>query len=205
MTKLIALAVYDNCRQMIVSPVVNASKANEDGLLKDMLNWTEQSIRNRVRVREFHHVTVEQKRPHEPEEDPVFPHGTTGDLILRKITTVFSDLDDSTQGPYAYIWLYAVDDILISRSNCAMLDFDVDDYPNGGGLNFAEKKDMKQNIAALQADLIDHIASTYKDHQDLKYYEVCNPNNYTLLVYDPRIKDSVKSIKGRIYVTQFKC
>ena len=169
MTKLIALAVYDNCRQMIVSPVVNASKANEDGLLKDMLNWTEQSIRNRVRVREFHHVTVEQKRPHEPEEDPVFPHGTTGDLILRKITTVFSDLDDSTQGPYAYIWLYAVDDILISRSNCVMLDFDVDDYPNGGGLNFAEKKDMKQNIEEVEDIKSDFSSNEEEDIDDMEW------------------------------------
>ena len=199
MMKVTSIAVFDDSRHMIVGPVLDAGEANEQKLLKYTLIQLIDAIKDKEGITNFDPTVTEYNASPSPAEKPyVIPY------VLHKVT-MSTQFDDGMPGPSAYIWFCYINDKQIAHGPSYILAvFNADRYPHPPLVFLANNLTVKNKLVRYQQRFLGLIASSYKDHKYLKYYERSDINDYALMVYDPREKRTCESIKGRIYSVQLQ-
>lgn len=198
MPKLIALAVCDDSTHMLVSPVVDAEKEdNEYDIAASILDRVEKNIKSRVAgVKSFSTDYLDYIVPFDGSKRPA----------LKAEIYVSSNLVDNTKGISAHIWIYVVNDNLIDKSDYVIANFDAKEYkyPYKLKIWFSSADKIKRHLMIFRLRLVSQIKYGCKEHSRFKFGELPDYKNYGLIIYDPRMYKATQAVKGRIYSAQLK-
>lgn len=201
MTKVTSIAVFDDSRRVITGFILDATESNEEMLLNLALDNLKHSMEEKDNIKEFSPtVTAWDTVPSSHDEKSyVIPY-------VSSKATVTTKRADGTTGPSAHVWFCYINDKALSHDPSYIVTvFNVDRYPYPPLVFMANNRSLKNQLVRYQRRVSALIAGVYKEeYQNFKYYERCNIKDYALMIYDPREKDPIKSIKGRIYSVQLQ-
>lgn len=195
MTKLIAIAVCDDSKRVIVSPVVNAGKDNARMIFINTIKKAVAALKSKSHVENFQtrvarKLTSPTEQYSQNQKQQVFKAEIVADIN--------GYVDQKHPSISAHVWLYSVDDKTADTMDIVIADFGVGEYPMHLNVTFANDETLKHYIPNAQKKLVSQVMDKF-DYKHLKYYEVADLHGYTMLIYDPNLKDASQSIKGRIY------
>lgn len=202
MTKLVAIAVYDDSRRMIVSPVVEAEEENEENLWIDTASQIENIMKKKEGIKSSLPTTfmTYNQSPAQIAEKHLQPY------VLPKVT-LSTKYANGTQGPSAYIWYCYINDKKVgtSKGDYIVTLFNVNKYPNKPAVRIANYLTIKYKMKSIPNILLSKIKRLEsEDCQYYRYYERNNYDDYALIVFDPRKKDPLQSIRGRVYAAKLQ-
>lgn len=192
MTKALAFAVCDNSRHVDISCVKDVDSKCWEETKREMLEELMGKVGRKLKAMPNFDGITGRCEDISPERDrALYP---VSELI------VSSSLKDGTKGPSAYIWLYVINDEALKYATHIMIYFDVDTYPSCPVVAVLPSQTEVDEIMSFTEMGTRNIVANYPErHKEFKFYASRRNGQYSLLIYDPSIKNAAQSIKSRMY------